>query len=110
VETSQTDGLVSAEFVEGKVTTSYLNTFDEYKPSCIEVIDGGLSTSIQDSRHRLLLGGDGIPRGGVFDQLAAKAANALVGNPLQTEVFEATLRSVSPFSDPDRPLLTLSYL
>jgi len=110
VEISQTDKLVFAEFAQGKVTTSYLNTFEEYKPSCIEVIDGGLSTSIQDLRPRLLSGGDGVPRGGGFDQLAAKAANALAGNPSETEVIEATLRSVSLFRDSERALLTGTLL
>ena len=105
MEISHTYKLVATGFAQGKVTTSYLNTFDEYQPSCIEVIDGGLSTSIQDLRPRLLAGGDGIPRSGAMDHLAAKAANALVGNPAETEVIEATLRSVP--RDPDRALLTV---
>ncbi|GAA5942647.1 bifunctional urea carboxylase/allophanate hydrolase [Sporobolomyces koalae] len=79
------------KFVAGKVTTSFLNTFDEYRPACIEVVDGGLATSVQDLRPRLLPGGDGVPRGGAMDNLSAQAANALVGNPLETEVLEVTL-------------------
>ncbi|GAA5977812.1 hypothetical protein JCM5350_006186 [Sporobolomyces pararoseus] len=79
------------EFADGKVTTSFLNSFTGYKPACIEVVDGGLSTTVQDLRPRLLPGGDGIPRGGAYDNLAAQAANALVGNPVETELFEVTL-------------------
>ncbi|GAA5899922.1 uncharacterized protein JCM6883_006034 [Sporobolomyces salmoneus] len=78
------------KFVDGKVTTSYLNSFTDYKPAVIEVVDGGLSTTVQDLRPRLLPGGDGIPRGGAYDDLAARAANALVGNPLETELLEMT--------------------
>ncbi|GAA5984795.1 hypothetical protein JCM10908_003507 [Rhodotorula pacifica] len=82
------------EFVSGDVTTKFLDSY-EYKPSCIEVVDGGLSTSVQDGRPRLPSGGDGIPRSGPADELAAKAANLLVGNPVVTEVLEATVSGPS---------------
>ncbi|BGO94863.1 hypothetical protein NBRC10512_002530 [Rhodotorula toruloides] len=81
-------------FKHGDVTTKFLDSY-VYLPSCIEVVDGGLSTTVQDGRPRLLPGGDGIPRSGFSDELAAKAVNLLVGNPEETEVFEATVSGPS---------------
>lgn len=78
------------EFANGTITTKYLDTFP-YEHSCIEVVDGGLSTTVQDGRPRLPSGGDGIPRGGPMDPWAAKVANLLVGNSAETEVLEITL-------------------
>ncbi|GAA5838018.1 hypothetical protein JCM11251_006825 [Rhodosporidiobolus azoricus] len=78
------------EWVAGNVTTKFLDTFP-YTLSCIEVVDGGLSTTVQDGRPRLSPTGDGIPRGGPMDSLAAKAANLLVGNKPEVECFEAIL-------------------
>ncbi|GAA6031339.1 hypothetical protein JCM8097_005608 [Rhodosporidiobolus ruineniae] len=78
------------EFATGNITTKFLDTFP-YTCSCIEVVDGGLSTTVQDGRPRLSSSGDGIPRGGPMDELAAKAANLLVGNPVETELFEVIL-------------------
>ncbi|GAA6015274.1 hypothetical protein JCM8202_002408 [Rhodotorula sphaerocarpa] len=82
------------KFVAGDVTTKFLDSYD-YKPSCIEVVDGGLSTSVQDGRPRLPSGGDGIPRSGPADGLAATVANLLVGNPAETEVLEGTVSGPS---------------
>ncbi len=67
--------------------TSMHNDILPYSHSCIEVVDGGLSTSVQDGRPRLPSGGDGIPRGGPMDSRAARAANILVDNPAETEVL-----------------------
>ncbi|GAA5900385.1 hypothetical protein JCM8208_005347 [Rhodotorula glutinis] len=78
------------EFVAGEVTTKFLDSFP-YAPACIEVVDGGISTTVQDGRPRLPSGGDGIPRSGFADPLAAKAANILVGNAPEVELLEATV-------------------
>ncbi|GAA5929766.1 hypothetical protein JCM1841_002641 [Sporobolomyces salmonicolor] len=78
-------------FVEGNVMATFLDSFEGYAPSCIEIIDGGLSTSVQDGRPRLQPGGDGIPRGGGLDEMAAMAANRLVGNDTETEYLEVTI-------------------
>lgn len=75
-------------FVQGNITTNFLNTF-AYTEPVIEIIDGGLSTTVQDCRYRNK--GDGIPRGGSADDVSAKIANLLVGNDLTVEVLEATL-------------------
>lgn len=72
------------------MTTKFLDTFP-YTPACIEVVDGGISTTVQDGRPRLPSGGDGIPRSGFADPLAAKTANLLVGNSPEVELLEATV-------------------
>lgn len=72
------------------MTTKFLDSYP-YTPACIEVVDGGLSTTVQDGRPRLPTGGDGIPRSGFADPLSGKAANLLVGNPVETELLEATV-------------------
>ncbi|KAL8283190.1 hypothetical protein RQP46_005968 [Phenoliferia psychrophenolica] len=77
------------KFRAGEVTTAFLDTF-EYTYPCIEFLDGGLATSVQDLRSRLT--GDGIPRGGPMDELAFKAANILAGNEKTgTEGLEITM-------------------
>lgn len=74
----------------GNVTTKFLDSFP-YTTSCMEVIDGGLSTTVQDGLPRRLSGGDGIPSGGPMDSMAAKAANLLVGNAPEVECLEITI-------------------
>ncbi|CEQ42611.1 SPOSA6832_04453 [Sporobolomyces salmonicolor] len=90
-QTLDVDASPPAAFVEGNVMTTFLDSFEGYAPSCIEIIDGGLSTSVQDGRPRLQPGGDGIPRGGGLDEMAAMAANRLVGNDTETEYLEVTI-------------------
>ncbi|BGP50982.1 hypothetical protein JCM10450v2_006908 [Rhodotorula kratochvilovae] len=62
------------DFVAGDVTTKFLDSFP-----------------VQDGRPRLPSGGDGIPRSGFADPLAAQTANLLVGNAPETELLEATV-------------------
>ncbi|GAA5852079.1 hypothetical protein JCM8547_000152 [Rhodosporidiobolus lusitaniae] len=78
------------EFSTGNITTKFLDTFS-YSIPCIEVADGGISTSVQDGRPRLPVGGDGIPRGGPMDELAARAGNLLVGNAAECESLEMVM-------------------
>ena len=80
----------SAAFRHGDVTTSFLDTF-AYSASCIEVLDEGLSTTIQDLRPRICPSGDGIPPGGAMDELAFRCANTLAGNSTEVEAIEITL-------------------
>ncbi len=56
----------------------------------VEVLDGGLATTIQD-QGRPAGPAVGVAPGGVMDAWAAGWANALVGNPLEAAVLEATL-------------------
>lgn len=80
--------LTLAEFRSGDVMTTFLDSF-EYVCPCIEVIESGLATSVQDGIPRVK--GDGIPYGGPFDTLAARAANVLAGNEEIVEVLECTM-------------------
>ncbi|KAK0443623.1 urea carboxylase [Armillaria borealis] len=79
----------SAQFQLGQVTTTYLSTM-EFVPRAIEVLEGGILTTIQDLPGRPTVG-NGIPLGGAADMLAAKVANMLVGNKPETELLEATM-------------------
>ena len=82
--------LFRSAFRHGDVTTSFLDTF-AYSASCIEVLDEGLSTTIQDLRPRICPSGDGIPPGGAMDELAFRCANTLAGNSTEVEAIEITL-------------------
>lgn len=55
----------------------------------IDVLSGGLETSVQDYPGRRI--GMGIPRSGPMDSLAFRIANILVGNEPGTEALEVTL-------------------
>ena len=57
----------------------------------IEVVDGGLLTTIQDARGRPGLGRFGVAPGGALDAEAARLAARLVGNDPDTPVLEITL-------------------
>lgn len=96
----------SEVFQRGKATTKFLDTFD-FKPRyaapregfeysldhqssrVVDVLSGGLETTVQDYPGRLL--GRGLPRSGPMDSLAYRAANILVGNAPGTEALEITL-------------------
>lgn len=56
----------------------------------LEVLDGGLLTTIQD-RGRFGYERYGVPVGGAADPLALRAANGLVGNPANAAVLEITV-------------------
>ncbi len=55
----------------------------------LEISNGGLSTTVQDT-GRTGFFGMGIPTGGALDLLSAYAANLLVGNDASAAVLEAT--------------------
>ena len=46
-----------SEFRAGEIATAFLDTF-AYTYPCIEILDGGLATSVQDMRPRLTGDGD----------------------------------------------------
>lgn len=58
----------------------------------VQVIDGGLLTTIQDAPGRRGWGRFGVPPGGAMDADAARLANALVANEADAAVLEITLR------------------
>ena len=71
--------LADSVFPAGIQTTRYLNTF-AYKPNTIDVLDGGVMTTIQDYPGRLGYWHVGVPPSGPMDHLAFRIANKLVGN------------------------------
>ncbi|KAA1476448.1 urea carboxylase [Dentipellis sp. KUC8613] len=76
-----------ATFRAGNALTTFLDDFT-YVPRAMDVLSGGLDTTIQDYPGRLT--GLGVPRSGPMDSLAARAANLLVLNPAGTELLELT--------------------
>jgi biotin-dependent carboxylase-like uncharacterized protein len=73
----------------------------------VEVVDGGLLTTIQDAHGRRGYGALGISTAGALDWFSAQAANALLDNPLDAAVFEVTLLGpVLRFSAPGACALT----
>src|SRR3954466_11666729 len=74
---------------------SYLKTLHDSSTNClrssmvVEVLDGGLSTTVQDcGRHGLYR--LGVPPSGAMDDFSARVANLLVGNDERAAVLELT--------------------
>ena len=82
--------LADRVFPAGTQTTRYLNTF-AYKPNTIDVLDGGVMTTIQDYPGRLGYWHVGVPPSGPMDHLAFRIANKLVGNAEGVAGLEITL-------------------
>ncbi|MEQ1487582.1 MAG: urea carboxylase [Methylotenera sp.] len=82
--------LADSVFPAGTQTTRYLNTF-AYKPNTIDVLDGGMMTTIQDYPGRLGYWHVGVPPSGPMDHLAFRLANKLVGNTEGVAGLEVTL-------------------
>ena len=66
-------------FAAGGITTAYLRGFD-YVRRAVDVLDGGVQTTVQDVPGRLGYWHVGVPPSGPMDALAFRAANRLVGN------------------------------
>ena len=62
-----------------------------YKPNTIDVLDGGVMTTIQDYPGRLGYWHVGVPPSGPMDHLAFRIANKLVGNAEGVAGLEITL-------------------
>jgi urea carboxylase len=77
-------------FPAGEQTTRYLNSF-EYHPTTIDVLEGGVMTTIQDYPGRIGYWNIGVPPSGPMDHLAFRLANKLVGNDEGTAGLEITL-------------------
>ncbi len=82
--------LADSVFPAGTQTTSYLNSFT-YKPNTIDVLDGGVMTTIQDYPGRLGYWHVGVPPSGPMDHLAFRFGNKLVGNAEDIAGLEITL-------------------
>ncbi|MFA6040092.1 MAG: urea carboxylase [Methylophilus sp.] len=77
-------------FPAGEQTTRYLNSF-AYHPTTIDVMDGGVMTTIQDYPGRIGYWSIGVPPSGPMDHLAFRLANKLVGNDEGVAGIEVTL-------------------
>ncbi|CAL5223800.1 g6371 [Coccomyxa viridis] len=80
----------SKGFAAGATTTRFLEALS-YCPKTIEVLEPGLSTTLQDYPGRIKLWHVGIPPSGPMDARAFRLANALVGNPKDAAGLEITL-------------------
>jgi urea carboxylase len=79
----------SPTFVSGAITTSFLGSF-AVKRQAIEVLEGGMQTTIQDFPGRLGYWHVGVPPSGPMDTLAFRLANRLVGNASDAAGLEMT--------------------
>ncbi|MGZ5802443.1 MAG: 5-oxoprolinase/urea amidolyase family protein, partial [Burkholderiaceae bacterium] len=78
-------------FLDGLQTTQMLSQMP-YLPQTIDVIDGGIQTTVQDYPGRLGLWAVGIPPSGPMDSFAHRYANHLVGNAADAATLEMTLQ------------------
>ncbi|HSH73556.1 MAG TPA: urea carboxylase [Methylophilaceae bacterium] len=82
--------LADSVFPAGEQITRYLNAF-QYLPTTIDVLDGGVMTTIQDYPGRMGYWAVGVPPSGPMDHLAFRVANKLVGNAEGVAGLEITL-------------------
>ena len=82
--------LADSVFPAGTQTTSYLSNF-KYQPNTLDVLDGGVMTTIQDYPGRLGYWHVGVPPSGPMDHLAFRMANLLVNNLEGVAGLEITL-------------------
>lgn len=80
----------SDAFAIGAVDTGFLSRLP-FAQRAIEVIDGGMQTSVQDYPGRLGYWGVGVPPSGPMDSFAFRLANRLVGNPESAAALEITM-------------------
>jgi urea carboxylase len=73
------DVVADPGFVTGGYATSFLAGIDHRRPT-IEVLDGGMQTTVQDDPGRLGYWSIGVPPSGPMDDLSFRLANRLVGN------------------------------
>jgi urea carboxylase len=80
----------SETFSAGQTTTAFLQSFT-YQPHTVDVLESGLSTTIQDHPGRLGFWGPGIPPSGPMDDWSFRVGNRAVGNAEGTAGLEITL-------------------
>lgn len=83
--------LASEKFALGKTTTTFLEGFTLNGPPTIEILHGGLMTTVQDYPGRTRMWGVGVPPSGPMDNFSHRLANALVGNSSDAAALEVTL-------------------
>lgn len=83
--------ILTDRYKKGDMFTHMLDDFS-YREHKIEVIDGGVQTSIQDYPARLKYWDIGVPPSGAMDNLNFRVGNAILGNPAGAPGIEMTLR------------------
>ncbi|RKF50159.1 urea carboxylase [Paraburkholderia fungorum] len=86
----------SATFARGEQTTAFLARF-MFAPHTVDVLDGGVQTTVQQTPGRVGYWDIGVPPSGPMDDLSFRLANELLGNPadaagLECAMVGATLR------------------
>jgi urea carboxylase len=86
----------SATFARGEQTTAFLSRF-MFAPHTIDVLDGGVQTTVQQTPGRTGYWDIGVPPSGPMDDRSFSLANELLGNPadaagLECAMVGATLR------------------
>jgi urea carboxylase len=105
LETSRIDGIETnfaylarilryGDFVAGRQITQMLAAMD-FAPQTVEVLDGGIQTTVQDYPGRLGLWAVGIPPSGPMDAYAHRIANHLLGNDAAAPTLEMTLQGAT---------------
>jgi urea carboxylase len=84
----------SAQFAQGGVVTSFLNSFP-YCAHTIEILDGGTMTTVQDYPARLGYWNVGVPPSGPMDSLSFRIGNQLLGNEEGAPGLEVTVTGPS---------------
>ncbi|UJF36220.1 carboxyltransferase domain-containing protein [Paenibacillus hexagrammi] len=79
------------DVVEGHVFTQLLNGFEPAEHA-IEVVDGGIQSTVQDYPGRIRHWDVGVPPCGPMDPLSFRIGNKLLGNPDDAPGLELTLR------------------
>ncbi|MCC5850292.1 MAG: urea carboxylase [Verrucomicrobia bacterium] len=82
--------LESDPFRSGEATTRMLEGFP-YVAHCMDVLDGGAMTTVQDYPGRVGHWDVGVPPSGPMDDASLRLANHLVGNPEGAAAIEITL-------------------
>ncbi|EOH90895.1 urea carboxylase [Enterococcus pallens] len=82
--------LKQPQVIVGDITTKTLEKLTIEVPA-IEVLDGGLNSTLQDYPGRVGYWGVGVPPSGSMDTLSGRLANKLLGNAEEAPVIELTL-------------------
>ncbi|WP_322093513.1 5-oxoprolinase/urea amidolyase family protein [Paraburkholderia bannensis] len=80
----------SATFAAGEQTTGFLGRF-LFAPHTVDVLDGGVQTTVQQTPGRLGYWDVGVPPSGPMDDLSFSLANELLGNETSAAGLEFTM-------------------
>ncbi len=83
------DAVQDRSFVAGAYNTTLLDGI-HHAPRRIDVLEGGMQTTVQDTPGRVGYWAVGIPPSGPMDDLALRRANQIVGNPNGSAGLECT--------------------